>query len=1522
MKPKVALTLAPLLAVLLLTGVILAADGYDLSWNVLGGGGGHTEATPYIVDSSIGQGVAAVVASAPYELCSGYWCGAGTPVPTPVPTITPTGTPIAMPDLIITDIWNEGAVIWAQMRNVGRVGVPPEHRTNLRVDGTLRTETALAGIAPGERITYSFSTYTWTCSAPGDLIRVCADAAGFVVESDESNNCREETWSCDSIPPRFLYGPTAYGITTTSANVCWETDEPNQGTLRYGRHAGGYEGEAQATGLAVQHCLTLNSLAPATTYHFMVEATDASQNLAASKERNFQTLPAADSEKPSAQLLLPAKLSGVVPITATAADNTGIEKVVFYVNDQAAYTDFSTPFTWSFDTTTLGDGGHIFKARAVDAAGNTADTLQSAEVRNHFPLDLSPVHVTIPAFRSRDEVWGTVAIGAEVTHDNGEPIGRVEFSVDGVVVHAVDYYCLRLPYPGGELCHGVPPVQETWFWAASGLPEGSEHVIEVQAWDNLTPANSNRARVTVKIVRPEPVLSVARDVVRTGNYFSVTLTLRNAGLVDITDLRIEDTSMGYQAAGHVHISRTPSDPFGSAEPCQAVSGPLGELSSVGYLFAGTLSAGSTWRVTYESIPVTFLPRLPVEGFEHAIGSLLWLQYASGGRAYSRSYRDLSYVSSGAMSEALGTADYLIVTNPPRLFAGNEAADVAALLSSMAELARERNGVLAYIPYAQLLDEWEIYDRISAPWWLKNQLVHLRGPRHSPEMSAWRAHGYLLLVGETEILPAYELSFCGRIEPSGYYPAACGADHRRATIQTFLSDQPYSDLEGSDGKPELRVGRIIGNTAAELAAPIRAALSGEFDRSHAIIVTGPETWTEGGWFISHANRLASSLRDRLEVAPPVHTEYYSTEADLLREALLILGTRWDLDPAGPKPDLPPELNDLALLVGWYDGVSRLPPDELSQLRALITQGEAERVWAAARGVPGAYVTSFSNNCEVMAARAAQIKTLAVDKDIILWNGHGGPGSWANCLDAFVGTCGSTDLYTDYPPHPLQFGSSAPVVVAASCLTGNYEMDDAHGIAETFLRRGAGAYIGATRSLSGNTAMEFQRRFMEVAWTPEQTLGDALAALETELIEVDDTDPYSGGFEEWLRAAHIFNLYGDPKFGRTASAETTSASMTQPAAGTQGSVPPSPLRVAVPRYQVTTLAGFDYVDIPGGHILLVDGQPRVPYYAVSLEYPAGYRVRDVILRERAGLVTAAGLNLPSVDMSEIASTGRRPSSIDDQVWYPQADYRWQVWENANGTTTLVIVLHPFFYNSLTTGVRFYQDYTFDIEYVASTTTITELTADQDIYEPGEAVSVNIGLANSGGAQDVIVDAQVKRYGSGETVDGLLLQTLHALSGSASLTAQWDSASSEAGDYVVQVTLKDAGGNVLDEATVDFRLGLIAGEIARLTATPQRFKRGDDIAITLEVGNTGTAELSGTAMVRIRDEHGAMIQQYQHSFSDLMPAKTLVFQDTWNTSGAGEETYAIVAYVAYNSTSSAPRTIMVSTRVRTYLPSILRN
>jgi Zn-dependent metalloprotease len=62
--------------------------------------------------------------------------------------------------------------------------------------------------------------------------------------------------------------------------------------------------------------------------------------------------------------------SGTISFSATATDNVGVSKVEFYVDGALKGTDTTSPYSLSFDSTTLANGSHSLVAKAYDAAGN------------------------------------------------------------------------------------------------------------------------------------------------------------------------------------------------------------------------------------------------------------------------------------------------------------------------------------------------------------------------------------------------------------------------------------------------------------------------------------------------------------------------------------------------------------------------------------------------------------------------------------------------------------------------------------------------------------------------------------------------------------------------------------------------------------------------------------------------------------------------------------------------------------------------------------------------------------------------------------------------------------------------------------------------------------------------------------------------------------------------------------------------------------------------------------------------
>src|SRR5205823_6794294 len=82
---------------------------------------------------------------------------------------------------------------------------------------------------------------------------------------------------------------------------------------------------------------------------------------------------AADTTPPTCAITTPSNgvtVSGTITLVATASDDVGVSTVVFYVDDVWQATDTTSPYSFSWDTTTVGNGSHSLMAKAYDAAGN------------------------------------------------------------------------------------------------------------------------------------------------------------------------------------------------------------------------------------------------------------------------------------------------------------------------------------------------------------------------------------------------------------------------------------------------------------------------------------------------------------------------------------------------------------------------------------------------------------------------------------------------------------------------------------------------------------------------------------------------------------------------------------------------------------------------------------------------------------------------------------------------------------------------------------------------------------------------------------------------------------------------------------------------------------------------------------------------------------------------------------------------------------------------------------------------
>lgn len=99
--------------------------------------------------------------------------------------------------------------------------------------------------------------------------------------------------------------------------------------------------------------------------------------------------PAPDTQAPTTSITSPAggsTVSGTVNVTASASDNVGVTNVEFYLDGVLASSDTSSPYSWSWNTTTVTNASHALTSKAFDAAGNVGtSTAVNVTVDNTTP---------------------------------------------------------------------------------------------------------------------------------------------------------------------------------------------------------------------------------------------------------------------------------------------------------------------------------------------------------------------------------------------------------------------------------------------------------------------------------------------------------------------------------------------------------------------------------------------------------------------------------------------------------------------------------------------------------------------------------------------------------------------------------------------------------------------------------------------------------------------------------------------------------------------------------------------------------------------------------------------------------------------------------------------------------------------------------------------------------------------------------------------------------------------------------
>jgi hypothetical protein len=129
-----------------------------------------------------------------------------------------------------------------------------------------------------------------------------------------------------------------------------------------------------------------------------------------------------DTTPPTVSLSAPASGATVsgssVSLAATASDNVAVTKVEFYVDSTLVNSDTTSPYAYTWNSTTVANGAHTIQAKAYDAAGNNANKSVSVTVSN-------VVSPPPPPSGGGTVLWGTnfedAPVGETISATSGTP---------------------------------------------------------------------------------------------------------------------------------------------------------------------------------------------------------------------------------------------------------------------------------------------------------------------------------------------------------------------------------------------------------------------------------------------------------------------------------------------------------------------------------------------------------------------------------------------------------------------------------------------------------------------------------------------------------------------------------------------------------------------------------------------------------------------------------------------------------------------------------------------------------------------------------------------------------------------------------------------------------------------------------------------------------------------------------------------------------------------------------------------
>jgi chitodextrinase len=340
----------------------------------------------------------------------------------------------------------------------------------LYVNGTQRATKAVTGAVPSStgalRIGGNNVWRTEWFKGDLDEVRVYSRALAAAEIQADMNSAVGLSDTQPPAPPANLRQTSS---AQTTATIAWNASTDNVGVQGYQVYRG-----TTSLGTTTATSWTVTGLPCNSSTAVGVEAFDAAGNRSTRSTLNVSTI-SCDGTPPSVSITSPAggaTVSGTVPVSASATDDSGVAGVQFFVDGAAVgLEDAAPPYTVDWDTRSAGNGPRSLTAVARDTSGNLK-TSQAVSVQVDNDIVAPTVALTAPADGAT--ITGVVQLAANASDDRA--VAGVRFRLDGINLGAED---TTAPY--------------TLSWDTAGATSGS-HSITAFARDAAGNTKTSTAR--------------------------------------------------------------------------------------------------------------------------------------------------------------------------------------------------------------------------------------------------------------------------------------------------------------------------------------------------------------------------------------------------------------------------------------------------------------------------------------------------------------------------------------------------------------------------------------------------------------------------------------------------------------------------------------------------------------------------------------------------------------------------------------------------------------------------------------------------------------------------------------------------------------------------------------------------------------------------------------------------------------------------------------------------------------------